>query len=248
MLTSSCRLKHFIKCRCSLNEAQSVLLTTRLHQTRDPPGPTRSAPTERECRVSISMDCVSACFQSISEWKKWLNDQLNEEIGLHFNQTTSAVQQWSCIAGAGRDTLSGWPVQWRLGFWMRPSYFSLTRWGVWISSRPWADRTRTFKKKYKDYWNTKADAGKTKPTEHKGGVITVPFVKFGVVVSFLHTRLFLGGLAFIWQQHEGDVGVHTVLIVWQQTPVCRKQILQSDIKLCTLMVPGALMVWGSDKQ
>lgn len=44
-----------------------------------------------------------------------------------------------------------------------------------------------------------------------------PLVVLGVVVSLLHCRFLLGGLVFVWQQQEGDVAVHAVFALGQQT-------------------------------
>lgn len=56
-----------------------------------------------------------------------------------------------------------------------------------------------------------------------------PFIKFWVEVSLLHSCFFLSGLAFIWQQHEGDIAVHTILMLRQQTSVWIKKI--NNIKM-----------------
>lgn len=41
--------------------------------------------------------------------------------------------------------------------------------------------------------------------------LSLPFFELWVDVFFLHGRLFLGGLTFVWQQHERDVAVDAIL-------------------------------------
>lgn len=95
------KLEHLNKCKYSLDETRSLLLTILWHQTRGSPQPTRAAPKEWECHVSICINTVSACIHSISEWKDkthlWnecnLRYQLrhSEEIGVHFTQPNLSV-------------------------------------------------------------------------------------------------------------------------------------------------------------
>lgn len=57
---------------------------------------------------------------------------------------------------------------------------------------------------------------------YKGNTVSSsPLIVFWVEVSFLHCRLPLGGLTFVWQQHEGNIAVHTILTLRQQTSVHR---------------------------
>lgn len=49
-----------------------------------------------------------------------------------------------------------------------------------------------------------------------------PLIVLRVLVSLLHCRFLFGGLGFVWQQHEGDVAVHCIFTLGQQTSVHQK--------------------------
>lgn len=74
-------------------------------------------------------------------------------------------------------------------------------------------------KKYKKIIRTLSQIFRDNKTYKEEKKVVQPFIKFWVEVSLLHSCFFLSGLAFIWQQHEGDIAVHTILMLRQQTSV-----------------------------
>lgn len=53
----------------------------------------------------------------------------------------------------------------------------------------------------------------------------MPLVELRAEVSFLHSRLPLGCLALVRQQHEGDVAIGAIFALRQQTSVHRNRRL-----------------------
>lgn len=87
-------------------------------------------------------------------------------------------------------------------------------WGAWTEPPAPADQTQTLQ--------TQAEMS-TKfidETVEQRNRVFLPFIVLGVEVFFLHGGLSLGGFAFIWQKHERDVAVDSILTLCQKASVC----------------------------
>lgn len=76
-----------------------------------------------------------------------------------------------------------------------------------------ADQTQTLK--------TQAETSSTfmEDSMEQRHWVLLPFIVLGVEVFFLHGGLSLGGFGFVWQQHERDIAVYSILTLCQKASV-----------------------------
>lgn len=69
--------------------------------------------------------------------------------------------------------------------------------------------------------------------KNTSNVRSLLFIVLWIEISFLHSCLPLGGLAFVWQQHERNVAVYTIFTLRLQTSAkTRKQCKTHSSTLC----------------